>query len=204
MDEAIINDVKREHKLLIGQQTAEEIKLEVGSAHPLNEEVQAEVRGRDMLTGLPKTVILSSEEVRHAFEKPIAQRERTRLRYGRFLRGRRIDFREVEADARNGDRHARPCPALHARPRGTRGREGRAPQDARRTLAVRHGYRVGRPFGSNEHKGQDFGSHVPALITYARPGEPPTDVHPREDLDGRIVTIAEYLTSLDSWRRRYR
>jgi rod shape-determining protein MreB and related proteins len=73
MDEAIINHIKREYKLLIGQQTAEEIKLEVGSAHELKEEVQAEVRGRDMLTGLPKTVILSSEEVRHALEEPIAQ-----------------------------------------------------------------------------------------------------------------------------------
>ena len=73
MDEAIINHIKREYKLLIGQQTAEEIKLEVGSAYPLKEEVQAEVRGRDMLTGLPKTVVLSSEEVRHALEDPIAQ-----------------------------------------------------------------------------------------------------------------------------------
>ena len=60
MDEAIINHIKREYKLLIGQQTAEEIKLEIGSAYALKEEVQAEVRGRDMLTGLPKTVILSS------------------------------------------------------------------------------------------------------------------------------------------------
>jgi rod shape-determining protein MreB len=73
MDEAIINHIKREYKLLIGQQTAEEIKLEVGSAYPLKEEVQAEVRGRDMLTGLPKTVILSSEEVRHALEEPVTQ-----------------------------------------------------------------------------------------------------------------------------------
>jgi rod shape-determining protein MreB len=73
MDEAIINHCKREYKLLIGQQTAEEIKLEVGSAFPLKEEVQAEVRGRDMLTGLPKTVILSSEEVRHALEDPVLQ-----------------------------------------------------------------------------------------------------------------------------------
>ena len=73
MDEAIINHIKREYKLLIGQQTAEEIKLEVGSAHAMKEEVQAEVRGRDMLTGLPKTVILSSEEVRHALEEPVNQ-----------------------------------------------------------------------------------------------------------------------------------
>ena len=73
MDEAIINHIKREYKLLIGQQTAEEIKLEVGSAYAMKEEVQAEVRGRDMLTGLPKTVILSSEEVRHALEEPVNQ-----------------------------------------------------------------------------------------------------------------------------------
>jgi rod shape-determining protein MreB len=73
MDEAIINHIKREYKLLIGQQTAEEIKLEVGSAHAMKEEVQAEVRGRDMLSGLPKTVILSSEEVRHALEEPVNQ-----------------------------------------------------------------------------------------------------------------------------------
>jgi rod shape-determining protein MreB len=73
MDEAIVNHLKREYKLLIGQQTAEEIKLEVGSAFQLKEELQAEVRGRDMLTGLPKTVILSSEEVRHALEEPVGQ-----------------------------------------------------------------------------------------------------------------------------------
>jgi rod shape-determining protein MreB and related proteins len=73
MDEAIINHIKREYKLLIGQQTAEEIKLEVGSAFAMKDEVQAEVRGRDMLTGLPKTAILSSEEVRHALEEPVNQ-----------------------------------------------------------------------------------------------------------------------------------
>jgi rod shape-determining protein MreB len=73
MDEAIITYLKRDYKLPVGQQTAEEIKLEVGSAHAMKEEVQAEVRGRDMLTGLPKTVILSSEEVRHALEEPVNQ-----------------------------------------------------------------------------------------------------------------------------------
>ena len=73
MDEAIINYVKREYKLLIGQQTAEEIKLEVGSAWGMQDEVQAEVRGRDLVSGLPKTIILSSEEVRHALEDPVNQ-----------------------------------------------------------------------------------------------------------------------------------
>jgi rod shape-determining protein MreB len=73
MDEAIINHIKRDYKLLIGQQTAEEIKLEIGSAWDLREELQAEVRGRDMLTGLPKTVILTSEEIRRALDDPVTQ-----------------------------------------------------------------------------------------------------------------------------------
>jgi len=73
MDEAIVNHVKREYKLLIGLQTAEEIKLEVGSAWGMSDEVQAEVRGRDLLTGLPKTIILSSDEVRHALDEPLTQ-----------------------------------------------------------------------------------------------------------------------------------
>src|SRR5438093_515561 len=73
MDEAIINHIKRDYKLLIGQQTAEEIKLEIGSAWEMKEELQAEVRGRDMLTGLPKTVILTSEEIRRALDEPVTQ-----------------------------------------------------------------------------------------------------------------------------------
>jgi len=73
MDEAIVNYCKRDHKLMIGQQTAEEIKLEIGSAFPLDEEVQAEIRGRDMVSGLPRTVTLTSQEVREALEEPIAQ-----------------------------------------------------------------------------------------------------------------------------------
>jgi rod shape-determining protein MreB len=73
MDEAIINHIKRDYKLLIGQQTAEEIKLEIGSSWDLQEELQAEVRGRDMLTGLPKTVILTSEEIRRALDEPVTQ-----------------------------------------------------------------------------------------------------------------------------------
>ncbi len=73
LDEAIISYVKKEYKLMIGNQTAEEVKLEIGSAYPLREEVQAEIRGRDMITGLPKTVVLSSEDVREALEEPMVQ-----------------------------------------------------------------------------------------------------------------------------------
>src|SRR6187431_390407 len=58
-DDGIINYCKHEHKLLIGQQTAEEVKLEIGSASDLPEEVTTEIRGRDMVTGLPKTIVLS-------------------------------------------------------------------------------------------------------------------------------------------------
>ena len=73
LDEAIINYVKREYKLMIGQQTSEEVKLEIGSAFPLEEEVQAEIRGRDLVSGLPKTIVLTSEEVRMALEEPLQQ-----------------------------------------------------------------------------------------------------------------------------------
>ena len=73
LDEAIIEHVKREYKLMIGSQTAEEVKLEIGSAFELPEEVEAEIRGRDLVTGLPKTVVLSSAEVREALEVPLSQ-----------------------------------------------------------------------------------------------------------------------------------
>ena len=73
LDEAIIEHVKREYKLMIGSQTAEEVKLEIGSASELPEEVEAEIRGRDLVTGLPKTVVLSSAEVRQALEVPLSQ-----------------------------------------------------------------------------------------------------------------------------------
>jgi rod shape-determining protein MreB and related proteins len=73
MDEAIMAHIKKEYKLLIGQQTAEELKLEIGSAWALSQEVSAEVRGRDMLTGLPKTVVITSEETRRALDEPVGQ-----------------------------------------------------------------------------------------------------------------------------------
>ena len=73
MDEAIVNYVKREEKLMIGTQTAEEVKLEIGSAYELKDELEAEIRGRDMISGLPKTVVLSSQQVRVALEEPVTQ-----------------------------------------------------------------------------------------------------------------------------------
>ncbi len=71
LDESIIGYVKREYNVIIGERTAEEIKMEIGSAYPLEQEEDVEVRGRDLLTGLPKTVILSSEEIRNAIQEPL-------------------------------------------------------------------------------------------------------------------------------------
>jgi len=71
-DEAIISHVKKEYNVMIGERTAEEIKIEIGSAHPLVEEEDVEVRGRDLLSGLPKNIVLSSEEIRGAIEEPLS------------------------------------------------------------------------------------------------------------------------------------
>jgi rod shape-determining protein MreB len=71
LDEAIISWVKKEYKLLIGAQTAEEIKFEIGSAGPLPQEERAEIRGRDLVTGLPKTIVISSEDMRIALDEPL-------------------------------------------------------------------------------------------------------------------------------------
>jgi len=72
IDAAIQNYVRREHGIAIGERTAEEIKVAIGSADPTPDENQAEVRGRDLMTGLPKTVILTPEEVRYAIEDVVS------------------------------------------------------------------------------------------------------------------------------------
>jgi len=71
LDEAVIQFIKKEHSLLLGTRTAEEVKIALGSAWPLREEMRAEVRGRDLVTGLPKTVVTSTEEIREAIEEPV-------------------------------------------------------------------------------------------------------------------------------------
>ncbi|MBK5287460.1 MAG: rod shape-determining protein [Acidimicrobiia bacterium] len=72
LDESIINFVKKEYSLALGERTAEEIKMALASAHPLEEELYAEVRGRDLVTGLPKTIVVSTEEIREAIEEPVS------------------------------------------------------------------------------------------------------------------------------------
>ncbi|MDP9388868.1 MAG: rod shape-determining protein [Actinomycetota bacterium] len=69
IDAAIQTYVRRDYGIAIGERTAEEIKLAIGSAYPIDDSVKAEVRGRDLMTGLPKTVILSPDEVRSAIEE---------------------------------------------------------------------------------------------------------------------------------------
>ena len=64
--------MKREYSLALGERTAEEVKTKLASAYPLEEEFEAEVRGRDLVTGLPRTVVVSTQEVREAIEEPVA------------------------------------------------------------------------------------------------------------------------------------
>ncbi len=72
VDNAIQTYVRREYGIAVGERTAEEIKMAIGSAYPTLDEFKAEVRGRDLMSGLPKTVILSPEEVREAIDEQIA------------------------------------------------------------------------------------------------------------------------------------
>lgn len=71
MDEALMSHCRKNYNLLIGDQTAEEIKIKVGSAYPLAEELSMPVRGRDLVTGLPKTFTITSTEIRDALSEPL-------------------------------------------------------------------------------------------------------------------------------------
>jgi rod shape-determining protein MreB len=72
MDEAIIQYLKRKYNLLIGEQSAERLKCEIGSAYPLDEVLTREIKGRDLVEGIPKTIIVNSDEIREAISEPIA------------------------------------------------------------------------------------------------------------------------------------
>jgi rod shape-determining protein MreB len=73
MDEVITRHVRAAHNLMIGDRTAEEIKIKIGSAYPLEQELVMEVRGRDLVAGLPRTVEATSEEIRQALSEPVTQ-----------------------------------------------------------------------------------------------------------------------------------
>jgi len=71
LDESIIQHVKKEYSLLLGERTSEAIKFAVGSVFPMPEEMIAEIKGRDLVSGLPRTIHVTSEEVRRAIEEPV-------------------------------------------------------------------------------------------------------------------------------------
>ena len=71
LDEDIVDWVKKEYNLLLGDRTAEQLKMAIGSAWPFSDEPNAEIRGRDLVTGLPKTVVITAAEVREALEEPV-------------------------------------------------------------------------------------------------------------------------------------
>jgi rod shape-determining protein MreB and related proteins len=73
LDEAIISYIKKEYSLMLGERTAEQLKINLGSAFPLPEEPTTEIRGRDLVSGLPKTITVGAEEIRKAIEEPVNQ-----------------------------------------------------------------------------------------------------------------------------------
>ncbi len=72
LDDSIIQYIKKEYSVALGERTAEEIKIALGSAWPLRQEMQAEIRGRDLVSGLPKTIIINTTEIREAIEEPVS------------------------------------------------------------------------------------------------------------------------------------
>ncbi len=72
MDEAVINHLKKTYNLLVGEARAEKVKIQIGSAVPLEEELTIEIAGRDTISGLPRKIVITSEEIREAIREPIA------------------------------------------------------------------------------------------------------------------------------------
>ncbi len=73
LDQAIVNYIRKKYNLIIGDQTAEELKIQIGSALPLEDELSLEIKGRNQVTGLPKTITVTSEEVMEAMTEPLRQ-----------------------------------------------------------------------------------------------------------------------------------
>ena len=72
MDDAIIQYLKRKYNLLIGERSAELLKMDIGSAHPPKEEMKIEIKGRDLIEGVPKTLVVTDEEIREALTEPVS------------------------------------------------------------------------------------------------------------------------------------
>ncbi len=73
MDEAVVNYIKRVYNLMIGERTAEEVKIQIGTAYAANEETTLDIRGRDLVTGLPKTLTITAKEIEKALADPVTQ-----------------------------------------------------------------------------------------------------------------------------------
>ena len=71
LDDAILNYIRKKHNLMIGERTAEQIKIQIGSAVPYEDEPEMEIKGRNLVDGLPKNVIITAEEVREALSDPL-------------------------------------------------------------------------------------------------------------------------------------
>ena len=72
MDDAIIQYLKRKYNLLIGERTAERVKIEIGSAYSLKEQIKVEIKGRDLIEGVPKTLVITDEEIRESLAEPVS------------------------------------------------------------------------------------------------------------------------------------
>ena len=72
MDEAVIQYIKKKYNLLIGERTAEQVKFEIGSAFPLDEPITMEIKGRDLIEGIPKTLTITDAEIREALQEPVS------------------------------------------------------------------------------------------------------------------------------------
>jgi rod shape-determining protein MreB len=72
MDESVIQYIKKKYNLLVGERTAEQIKFEIGSAFPLDEPMTMEIKGRDLIEGIPKTLTITDAEIREALQEPVA------------------------------------------------------------------------------------------------------------------------------------
>ena len=131
MDEAIANYAKKAYNMLIGEQTAERIKIEIGSAFPLSEEMDMEIKGRDLVRGIPRTLRVSSVEIREALQEPIGNIVNAAARIAgahaaragrRHRRPRHLPHRRRRAAAR-----PRPPPARGDEPQHPRRRRTRSP-----------------------------------------------------------------------------
>ena len=111
MDEAIMNYLKRKYNLLIGERTAEQIKMEIGSAYPLDKPLTMEIKGRNLIEGVPKTITVDDSEIRE-----VSQRMR---------------FDHHERDPRGAGTHAARAFRRHQRPRHRADRRRRADQESR-------------------------------------------------------------------------